>query len=241
MRSACRRPTDKPGAWRLRVGGAVVALVVLPGAAIAAGGAHVVDDADVETAGDCHVDAWATRYRAGQNLAVLAPACTPGRLPRLELGAALQVQRDAGDSETTLGPAFKFNLLPMDSGLGVAITGTGAWRLRDGTFMGGGLLVPLSVPVGERLRVHLNAGVTQVEGAARRCAFFRGVQVEADVQESVSLMAEAFARRGDPTGYQFGVRWAPLAAPAWTVDVLYGRRIDGSSPDAFTVGLSWRG
>lgn len=55
----------------------------------------------------------------------------------------------------------------------------------------------------------------------------------------VSLMAEVFGRDGDPMGSQVGVRWTPGAGDV-DVDLLYGRRLDGSTPRTVTLGVTFR-
>lgn len=57
---------------------------------LAAGGPHIVDDAEVETPGVCHLETWATRYIPGDGYFNLAPACTTLQMPWLEIGAAYQ-------------------------------------------------------------------------------------------------------------------------------------------------------
>lgn len=68
--------------------------------AMAAGGAHIVDDSEVERPGHCHVEWWVTRFVPGNGFANAAPACTLKRIPFLEAGVA-------------------HNLRPQDSGLGL--------------------------------------------------------------------------------------------------------------------------
>ena len=61
-----------------------LAAFVLASAALAAGGAHVVEDSEVLEPGLCQVDLWVTRFDPGAGYANAAPTCTLQSLPRLE-------------------------------------------------------------------------------------------------------------------------------------------------------------
>jgi hypothetical protein len=56
----------------------------------AAGGAHVIDDATVETPGTCHLESWVTLYNGDRGLLNPSPACTRKAWPNLEIGASIQ-------------------------------------------------------------------------------------------------------------------------------------------------------
>ena len=59
------------------------------------------------------------------------------------------------------------------------------------------------------------------------------------VARDVTLMAEAFRRDGGEAGAQVGVRWNP-GGGRFDLDLVAGRRIDGESPRAITLGLTLR-
>jgi hypothetical protein len=204
----------------------------------AAGSAHVVDDSEVEEPGRCHVDSWAARQNRSNGSAVLSPACTSTAMPKLELSAALQ--RNWGSSRDTLvGPGFKYNFLPEADGMGLALAGSGAWSTRDGHFDNALLVVPLTLRLNQELRVNLNAGWSYTHSRGRKEQLFLGAQVEYAITSDVSLMAEVFGRDGDPIGRQMGVRWTPGKGDV-DVDLLYGRRLDGTTPRTVTLGVSFR-
>ncbi len=223
--------------WRGLAGAALLA--GLAAVAQAGGGAHVVDDADLEDPGRCHVESWVTGKGSGRGLANLGLACTPASLPFLELGMATQYERDHADHGLTVGPAFKWNLLPTESGLGVTLAGNAQWNTRRDRLDSGALLVPLTLPITKDLKLNANLGWSHVDDSERRDALFRGIQVEYALNGQASLMAETFRRQGDPTGYQAGLRLTP-GAGNMDVDLLYGHYVDGSSVHAYTLGLTWR-
>jgi len=96
------------------------AALLLAEAALAAGGAHVVDNAAVATPGTCHLEPLVSRSAPHAGLVATNPACTPGALPNLGLGAALLHAWDDGDRATTIGIALKLVLRGEDSGVGVS-------------------------------------------------------------------------------------------------------------------------
>ncbi|PVM88384.1 hypothetical protein DDF62_14395 [Caulobacter radicis] len=206
----------------------------------ASGGEHVIDDAAVETPGACHLETWTTRFSSRRGLVNFAPACTHRAWPRLELGAGIHHAWSAGEaSDTLLGPALKLNLRPEESGLGLGLAGSAAYGARTGRLEAAGLLVPLTVPVGRRARLNLNAGWSHVRTDARRDAAFYGAQLELALDRDIILMAESFRRAGGRPGGQFGVRWTPGGGRA-DLDIVAGRRIDGGSPRAVSLGLTLR-
>ena len=95
----------------------------------AAGGAHIVDDSEVETPGHCHVELWVTRFVPGNGYANAAPACTPKQIPFLEVGLAHQDHWSEENNAPILGPTVKVNLRPQDTGLGLGITASSGVNL----------------------------------------------------------------------------------------------------------------
>lgn len=230
-----RRPHQRR---RAMFGVAHFLLLLIAPEAWAAGGAHVIDDASVEAPGVCHLESWATTYDSDRGLANLSPACTRRAWPRLELGGAVQHLWD-GKRDTTIGPALKFNLRPTEAGLGLGVVGAGAWSTRSGRLETASLIVPASIEVADRMRVNLNAGWVYGRTSPHRHTAFYGAQIEADVARDLVLMVEAFGRDHGHPGAQIGLRWNPGGGSV-DFDLLAGRRIDGTSPEAITLGLTVR-
>lgn len=219
----------------------LAALLLLPfstPAAWAAGGAHIIDDASVETPGHCHLESWLASNPQGTDLLNLSPACTFAGLPRLELGASLQHQGGTS-SDTSFGPTLKLNLRPVETGLGIALSGNAVWSDRNDRLDTAALLLPLSLQPAEGWRINLNGGWLYNRSGKQQTAGFIGAQVEHDLGHDVSLMVEGFARGGGRPGAQMGLRWTP-GGGVIDIDLLTGWRTDGSTARTNTIGLTWR-
>jgi hypothetical protein len=233
--------TRPRGARRRAWGGLVPGLLALACAspAFASGNEHVIDDAAVETPGVCHLESWATRFAPRHGLINLSPACTRKAWPNLEIGGALQHAWDNGASDTTIGPALKYTLRSEDTGLGLGVIGAGAWNVKSGHLETASLIAPVTLKLNDRVRVNLNAGWSYGRASARRNAAFYGAQAEVGVARDVTLMIEAFQRDGGKAGGQLGLRWNP-GGGRMDFDLIAGRRVDGETPRAITLGLTLR-
>ncbi|MBV1686763.1 hypothetical protein KRR38_03515 [Novosphingobium sp. G106] len=206
--------------------------------AIAAGGAHVVDDVDVETPGRCHVETWVTEDQ-GHGLADLSPACTPAALQSVEIGAVLIHSWD-GQSITTAGPAVKVNLRSTQKGIGLAASFGATWNLRSGRLDTASVTVPITFTVSSKTRFNLNLGYSYSATSKDRHSPFWGGQIETQLGTDLSAMVEGFGRETGPAGAQAGLRWNPGHGDL-DVDLLVGRYVDGSSPRSATLGVTIRG
>jgi len=211
----------------------------LAGPAHAGGGAHIVDDDATLPAGVCHVESWLTLSSDGRGLAIANPACTLKGLPRLEIAAA--VQRNWGqDAATSIAPAFKLNLRSFEEApVGVAVSATAIWNPVDNRIESTAVTVPVSARVHDRLVIHGNLGWINTPGEADRNTIFLGAQAEFEIVPGLHLMGEVFGTDRGPPGGQAGLRWVTDRGRI-DVDLLAGRRIDGTSASAVTVGLTIR-
>lgn len=227
-------------ALRRIVGPALAAATALQaGPAGAAGGAHVVDDASVEAPDTCHLETWITRSGPGRGLVNASPGCTLKMARRLELDGTVQYLADH-PADAMIGPAAKLTLRPAATGLGVAVEASAQWSVRSGRPGGAGVIVPVTWEPDPALRLNLNAGWSYVGGGAPHPrAALLGAQVEYQVNSGVALMAEVFGRSVGRPGEQVGVRWTP-GTGEYDLDLLYGRRVDGVSRNAVTLGLTYR-
>jgi len=214
------------------------AALLAPQAALAAGGPHVIDDSEVETAGDCHVETWLTRSSDDQWHASAGLGCTPEAHPMLELGGFVGQMRSAGMDETMIGLTPKVTLRPAETGLGIALSGSLAYGLDRDRLEGAALIGAVTVPASEGLRFNLNAGWGWSE-AGPGSELFVGVQAELAVAPQVGLMGEAFTRDHGKAGGQAGVRWTSRNGRI-DFDLLAGRYVDGATPTSVTVGLTGR-
>jgi hypothetical protein len=227
-----------------------LAAFVLASAALAAGGANVVEDSEVLEPGLCQVDLWVTRFDPGAGYANATPACTLESLPRLQWGAQFQYYwfNEPQVSDQLLGPTLKVNLVPEDKGVGVGVFFSSGVNLRTGDLELATLLVPVTIPVNDHLRLNLNAGWQYLRIANTPDDFFWGAQAEAKVGDETTLMLETFGRARGATAAQMGVRWRPNDGPinfdflvGGSFDkVLAGEFLDKVSSLFFTIGVTLR-
>jgi len=204
----------------------------------AAGGAHIVDDSEVETPGDCHVELWVTRFVPGNGYANAAPACTPKRIPFLELGLAYADYWSEEDNAPILGPTIKVNLRPQSTGLGIAIeTATGV-DVRNSMLNFASALGVMSIPLSDKTRINLNGGWSYVVSDGFHSVVY-GAQIEADIGWDVTFMLEGFGRAPGIGGIQTGIRYTPKNGPI-DFDLLAARFLGTDQPYFFTVGVTVR-
>jgi hypothetical protein len=221
-----------------------LALSLMPAAAWAGGGAHVVDDDAVLDPGVCHSENWVTLFDdpgaplGGRGLATVAPACTLRGLPGVELALGAQYLRDEG-SAFTLTPAAKLNLRPAADGWGLAVSAAAAFDARSGRVETLALIAPVTVPVTTRLTVQGNLGWIAAPRGDDRLALFWGAQAEYAVAPGLVLMGEVFGQdRGAASG-QGGLRWVTDRGRI-DLDLLAGHRIDGARAASVTLGVTIR-
>lgn len=214
------------------------AALLAPGAALAAGGPHVIDDSEVETAGDCHLETWLTLSSDDQRHVNAGLGCTPETIPTLELGGYVSHAWSPGSDDTMVGVTPKLTLRPAESGLGVALAGSLSYGLDRSRIETAALIAAATVPASDRLRVNLNAGWVWSE-AGPGSELFVGAQAEWGVAPGLGLMAEAFTRNHGKAGGQAGVRWTTDDGRI-DVDLVSGRYVDGATPTSVTLGLTGR-
>lgn len=205
----------------------------------AAGGAHIVDDSEVEAAGRCHAEFWVTRFVPGDGYGNFGPACTPEKIPYLEIGGVLQHYWDQATNAPFLGPQIKLNLQPASSGFGVAVEFNAGVNVTTGALGFATALIPVTIPVNDNVKVNLNLGWSYVGGDRVNNALFYGAQVEAKVGFDLSLMIEAFGRTRGTNGIQMGLRFTPNDGPI-DFDFLAGSFFGGDNARFFTVGVTYR-
>lgn len=216
-----------------------IAAAVLAGPTLAAGGAHVVDDSEVETPGTCHVELWVSEFVPGDGYGNFAPACTALAIPWLEIGAAYAHYWDQVIGGPLIGPQMKINFQPASTGVGIGLGLNAGVNARTGYLGLAGLTALVTVPVTEKFRINVNAGWSYLQSNQPN-ALFWGAQVELDVGWDLSLMMEAFGRQPGVVGNQIGLRFTPSAHPRFDFDLLAGTVYDAPNTKFFTLGVTIR-
>lgn len=204
----------------------------------AGAGPHVIDDARVETPGQCHVESWTTWSR-NSRLVNASPACTLEALPRLEIGADMIGVREDGRWNTIVGPALKLNLGTEGARVDWAVGAAAHYSLRTGALEGAAVTLPVTIRISDRARFNANLAWDHDPSAQNRNAAFYGAQIEYDLRSGLLLMAETYQRHAEPLGVQTGLRWTPRRGPV-DVDLLVGLP-DGGRETTLTLGLTFRG
>lgn len=224
---------------RLATGGAILLSALLAaGPAFASGGGHVVDDAAVEAPGTCHLESWVTRSSGGSGLVNSGPACTRKAWPNLELGGFVAHSWTNETDDTLIGLSPKLMLRSEDRGIGIGIATSVGYGINRGRFETASVIVPVTIPAGEKLRFNLNAG-WQWTRAGHRQDMFVGAQAEIVLRKNLNLMVETFTRDQGKVGGQAGLRWT-IAGGAVDLDLIGGRYIDGATRSAITFGVTIR-
>jgi hypothetical protein len=208
-----------------------------PQPALAAGGAHVVDDSEVETPGSCHVETSVKRVADQSGVVTVSPACTPGSIADLEIGMGAIYSRDANGENLAIGSSLKWQFRPSSSGPGIAIDASALWGSADKRIEGVSLIVPLTLTIGKGFTANLNAGAVWSRDDIGLTGFFGGQMVWQN-RTNLGIMIEAFGRtQGDPSA-QGGVRWNPDANI--DIDLLVSHEFNGAAHEDVTIGLTRR-
>jgi hypothetical protein len=223
---------------RWRFVAAVLVCLFSTGPAFAAGGAHVIDDAAVETPGTCHLESWVTGSSSGQGLVYSAPACTRAAWPNLEIGGFVSHGWTRTSDDTLIGLSPKLMLRSEERGIGIGIAGSAGLDADRGRFEQASLIVPVTIPAGKRLRFNVDGG-WQWSRSSHSHDLFVGGQAEFALRPTLGLMAETFTRDRGKAGGQAGIRWTPGKGRI-DVDWLIGRYVDGTTPTAVTIGITVR-
>jgi hypothetical protein len=217
---------------------AAVALALSPAPAFASGGAHVIDDAAVETPGTCHVETWVTQSSDDATLINIGPACTRLSWPNIELGGFIANSRAPGVDDTLVGLTPKFVFRSENKGLGIGLATSIGYSVTHNRFETASAVVPLTIPAGKRLRLNLNLG-WQWSRATDSHDLFVGGQAEVALTDKLNLMLESFTRDQGKAGGQIGLRWT-VADGKIDLDLIGGRFVDGVTPTVITLGVTIR-
>jgi hypothetical protein len=223
--------------FRLLPGLAAASVIATPLPAIAAGGAHGVDDAAVETPGACHLESWVSDLGGGERLVNFSPACTPLALPTVEIGGTVQRVGAPGERRWLAGPAIKWTLHEGGRGPAVGLAGSALIDPGSGHIDSAALLVPVTFRPADRITVNLNAGVGHSRGEGAHPLY--GAQVDVAAAKGVALMAEIFGRPDQRPALQAGIRWT-FDRDRIDLDLLAGRQGGAAGDGSVTLGFTIR-
>lgn len=222
---------------------AILAGLLLPSYAHAAGGHHAVDDAAILDPGQCNVELWAERSTLDRRrLQHLGTAC---HLAGVELGLNLDRDRStapASDGTTSAAPALHARGLQakwataLRPDLSIGLVGALSWQ-DQAPRVQQSLLVPLSWTPREDLALHLNLGRSFRAGAADRAA--RGIAVEWQPVPAWQGLAEWFDDGLRPLA-RLGLR--RYVGEQVSLDLSYAKTTSARRAPAegwWTLGLTW--
>lgn len=215
-----------------RLGAAAALLGFALHEAHAAGGHHAVDDAVILEPGECQVEIWADRARAGaRTLVHVGPAC---RVGALEVGLNLDRARIAGDAAVRSGgPQLKW-AAPLTASLSVGAVAWTTWQDIEPRLAGSSLVIPLTWQATERLAVHVNLG----RDFRRRGPDMQrsGAALEWAALPQWSFVAERF-RENEGNFRRFGARYE--VSKVLSLDLSQARGLSGAAPAWWTLGVNW--
>jgi hypothetical protein len=224
----------------------ISAFCLLPAAAMAAGGAFVVDDALIGKPGECKVESWVSLASNHDFIAVSSPACVVNAGIPIEAGATFARTRSDGEWSTGAGPKAKINIIPLDErGFALGLSGTTLWNLNTGQNVGSNINVPFTIQATKDFRINLNGG-WQYDAVERINYGTYGAGFEWNFVQPLTLIGEVFGlagRRQDARSVteprvQIGMRWTPIES--FDIDLIYGRNITGENANWLTLGLNLR-
>lgn len=218
--------------------GLAAALVFACAPAFAGGGADVVDDSAPETPGHCHVESWAAFSRDHSYLLNASPACTFESLPEVEFGASIDHAWSDTGNDTTIGPTLKWNIHDLESGWGIALSGSTNISVKTGEAISSAIVVPVSVMLSDTIQFNTDIGWLHESVGSMDRAFY-GTQLEYQVTPDLNLMVEGFGRSPGRLGTEARLRWTPGQGPC-DLDIFYGAFVDGISPRTVTIGFTFR-
>lgn len=207
-------------------------------ASFANGGPYAVDDAGIATPGKFKLESWSSFASNGDRVYLASPGFTLEALPFVEFELTVERRRSDGEWAATFAPAAKIALRDMDQhGYGLALSigsgHAGVIRNADTVYA----VVPLSLPVNERLNLHFNAGVER-DLTENETVGVWGMAAQVMAHDRLELIGEVFGSEGNRPGWQAGFRPYVLDGNI-ALEIVYGRNLDGERADWLTVGLSF--
>jgi hypothetical protein len=223
------------------------AAVLPPGEASAAGGAYVVDTAEVGDPGNCKVETWMSAASNHDFFAALTPTCVVDVGRAVEGSVQIGRLRSDGEWSTSVTPKLKTNLIPTEIGSwGLAGSVNATYDTSNGQNTALFATLPATLRLSNVVRVNLNGGWNW-DRVVDRHYFTYGAGFDWRTPDNVwTLTAEVFGQLGarqdvigvtQPRG-QIGLRWRPV--DRFNVDLIYGRNLGGENANWITLATTVR-
>jgi hypothetical protein len=221
--------------------------LALPRAALAANGAVLVDDTDIDPVGTCKVDSWASFADNRDRLGVVSPGCVFRFGVPTDVTFNIARGRFGGDWGSAATVKIRTLRFPSDGGrFSVLFSAAAAYDLSNGELADVLVNIPATFQVMENFKINLNAGwLHNVPGDFHWATW--GAGFDWSLNNRFSLIGEAFGLIGerdpdkphqrDPRA-QLALRFKPNETVDF--DVIYGRNIFGENAHWITVGLNVR-
>lgn len=212
----------------------------------AAGGAYVVDTAEVSEPGSCKVESWISSANNHDLIAATNPSCVVPIGRPVEVSVQLSRTRSDGEWGTAAQPKLKTNLVPSAIGqFGLAAAVGMSIDALTGETTGGFAYIPATMRLSNNLRINLNAG-WQGDRTIGRDYFLYGLGFDLRTSDNVwTLTGEMFgvAGQSDDAGTvrpraQLGLRYRPV--DRFNVDLIYGRNLTGENANWITLATILR-
>jgi hypothetical protein len=213
--------------------------------AVAANGAFAVDAADISEVGSCKLESWISTAANADFSLVANPSCVVDISKPVELSVLSNRSRSDGEWSTSFQPKAKSNLVPSGIGkIGFSIYGGGSFDALTGDNLSAFAVVPVTYRISETMRVNLNGGWLWDRMVDRHYLTY-GIGWDWKFTDVLQLTLEAFGQLGAADvpsitrpRFQAGVRYRPNET--FSVDLIYGRNIQGENSNWITLGTTIR-
>jgi hypothetical protein len=236
----------RQGAGRI-VFAAITAMAALPMAddARAANGAFAVDAADISEVGTCKLESWISTATNTDFSLVANPSCVVDIGKPVELSVLSSRFRSDGEWGNSFQPKAKTNLVPTGIGkFGVSIYAGALFDALTGDNLTTFAVIPATYRLSETMRINLNGGWLWDRTVDRHYLLY-GLGWDWKFTDLLQLTLEAFGQAGQADRpsvirprFQAGVRYRPNEI--FSVDLIYGRNIQGENANWITLGTTIR-
>jgi hypothetical protein len=220
--------------------------LLLPDPARSAGGAFLVDDADVAPLGTCESENFVSAAANHDLTGLLSTACTVKIGVPTELSPYYQGSVSGGLSTSVYGLQAK--VLAIDTATYGLSTTAGSFVDTATRTVSGFLNVPMTYEFTPTFRIHLDTGWLHDSRVNNIDYATGGVGFEWDFLPTLSLQGEVYIQQGrqsliappraTSSRTQLGLQWTP--SPKVDLDLIFGKNVDGKGGNWITLGVNFR-